>query len=1011
MPTDFLTEEQRQAYGQYVGDPTPPQLARDFHFDSIDLTHIRACSGSHQRLGFAIQLATVRFLGTFLDDPLAVPDIVVVHVARQLPITTTATLPRYRDRPRTARDHAALIATLYGYTTFTDQPGHFRFLRWLYGRAWRGTDRAGILFDRAVAWLREHKILLPGITTLERTIADVSDQAGRRFWTVLTRSAPAPVLEHLERLLEVPQGQRLTTLERLRRPPTQIGVRGLQAALRRVADIESRHLHTLMVPAVPTSRLKPLVRHASLARTQSIARMTEARRRATLIAYAATLHPTALDETLDVFDQHLDQVFARAERRGQQRRIRTLKDLDAAALILEGACTTLLDPAHGDGDVRSAVLAQYSLQDLHNAIVKVRELAQPPQAPHADELKAHYTSLRRILTPLLQTITFDATPAGQHVIDALEFLVRLDQPQPPKLHHAPTDVVTGRWKPLVLDSNQVVDRPFYTLCVLEQLQAHLDRRDVFVPAADRWGDPRAKLMAPALWATERGRLTEDLGRSLDPAHELACLTTKLDDAYQEAMAALANDPTITLVESDGHDRPSLERLEKLDEPPSLLNLRRAVRHLMPQVDVTEMILEIHALTGFLDDFTHISESGARVEDLHLSLCAVLVAEACNLGLEALVDQTVPALRRERLAWVQQHYVRVETLALANARLVDFQRTIPLAQHWGGGEVASADGLRFVVPVRTIHAGPSHRYFPGGRGVTWYNGISDQHTGFAATVVAGALRDAPWLLNLLLDQQTSLRPREVMTDTAGYSDIIFALFFLLGYEFSPRLADFTSMRFWRIDPMADYGPLQDLSRHRINTRVIADFWDEMLRVAGSLSAKTVTADVLVRWLHGDKRPNGLARALTELGRICKTLYLLKYMTDPVYRRRILTQLNKGEHRHKLARVVFHGQRGELRQRYRIGQEDQLGALGLILNVVVLWNTRYMNAAINHLTVQGEVIRDADKARLAPFGHRHLNLIGRYLYAVPADIHQGALRPFRDPSDADDPLFDLEDLDGL
>jgi hypothetical protein len=85
--------------------------------------------------------------------------------------------------------------------------------------------------------------------------------------------------------------------------------------------------------------------------------------------------------------------------------------------------------------------------------------------------------------------------------------------------------------------------------------------------------------------------------------------------------------------------------------------------------------------------------------------------------------------------------------------------------------------------------------------------------------------------------------------------------------------------------------------------------------------------------------------------------------------------------------------------------------LILNVVVLWNTRYMNAVIDHLTAQGAMISDEDKVRLAPFVHRHLNLIGRYLYALPVDIHHGALRPFRAPSDADDSLFDLEDLDGL
>jgi hypothetical protein len=119
---------------------------------------------------------------------------------------------------------------------------------------------------------------------------------------------------------------------------------------------------------------------------------------------------------------------------------------------------------------------------------------------------------------------------------------------------------------------------------------------------------------------------------------------------------------------------------------------------------------MHARTGFATEFTHISEGAARVEDLPISLCAVLLAEAWNIGLEPVVRSDVPALTRGRLSWVQQNYIRAETLTRANACLVDTQSTVALAQAWGGGEVASADGLRFVVPVRTLNAGPNRKYF-------------------------------------------------------------------------------------------------------------------------------------------------------------------------------------------------------------------------------------------------------------------------------------------------------------
>ena len=153
----------------------------------------------------------------------------------------------------------------------------------------------------------------------------------------------------------------------------------------------------------------------------------------------------------------------------------------------------------------------------------------------------------------------------------------------------------------------------------------------------------------------------------------------------------------------------------LDDPPSLEELREVTERRLPRVDLPELLLEVNTWTGFADAFPHVSESRSRIPDLATSVCAALVAEACNIGLAPLVRKDNPALTRSRLSWIQQNYLRTaETLTQANAALVDCQATIPLAQEWGGGEVASADGLHFVVPVRTLNAGPNPRYFGAGR---------------------------------------------------------------------------------------------------------------------------------------------------------------------------------------------------------------------------------------------------------------------------------------------------------
>lgn len=156
-----------------------------------------------------------------------------------------------------------------------------------------------------------------------------------------------------------------------------------------------------------------------------------------------------------------------------------------------------------------------------------------------------------------------------------------------------------------------------------------------------------------------------------------------------------------------------------------------------------------------------------------------------------------------------------------------------------------DGLRFVIPVKSTNSRSNSKYFGAVRGVTYYNFTSD--TGFNGIVIPGTIRDSLYILQGILEQQTILQLKEIMTDTAGYSDIVFGLFGLLGYQFSPRIADVGSTRFWKLDSYADYRVLNKIVKNRIRKDVIARYWDDMLRVAGSLKLGTVNSTQLIHIL--------------------------------------------------------------------------------------------------------------------------------------------------------------------
>jgi TnpA family transposase len=565
------------------------------------------------------------------------------------------------------------------------------------------------------------------------------------------------------------------------------------------------------------------------------------------------------------------------------------------------------------------------------------------------------------------------------------------------MRDAPTTAIPKAWRPYVLDENErVVDPRAYVFSIIDAWRTAIKRRDVFTEPGARYGDPRRGLLEGAAWASSQPLICRALNRSLDADLEIEGLTRLLDTAYREVNSRIDTNPDLRIEKVDGKSQIIVTPLDKLEEPDSLKALRAEVARRMPRVDLPDVVLEIMGRTELANAFTHLSERQARVDDFSISLGAALVAAGCNIGFAPMIQESIPALRRERLSWVRQNFIRADTLSAGGALLVAAHNALPLVAHWGAGDVASVDGMRFIAPASAIHAGPNPKYYGQGRGVTWNNMLSNQFSGLNALVVPGTLRDSLVLLALLLEQETELEPLEIMTDTASYSDAVFALFWLLGYQFSPRLADIGGARLWRIDRKADYGQFNALTTGSINVGLIRENWPDLIRLAGSLKLGHLKAAGVMRTLQVKDNPTTLARALSELGRIIKSLHVLRYVDDAAFRRRILTQLNRQELRHRLGRRIFLGERGEIRSSLRQGQEEELGAMGLLLNVVVHWNAIYMQEVITQLKTEGWVIEDADLARLSPLIWRHINFLGRYNFAVPEVVANGGLRPLSNPS---------------
>jgi TnpA family transposase len=238
-----------------------------------------------------------------------------------------------------------------------------------------------------------------------------------------------------------------------------------------------------------------------------------------------------------------------------------------------------------------------------------------------------------------------------------------------------------------------------------------------------------------------------------------------------------------------------------------------------------------------------------------------------------------------------------------------------------------------------------------------------------------------------------------TDGGGDSDHVFALCTLLGFQFAPRIPGLKHRRLYTFGKPSTWPTLEPMIGGRINVALIRAHWREILCVAASVRAGTVTASLIMRQLASYPRQNGVAAALRELGKLERTLFTLDWISDPELRRSTGQELNKGESRNSLSRAVFIHRLGEIRDRTYENQQHRVSGLNLLVTAIILWNTRYLEHAADALR-RFEDIPDHLLVHLSPLGWEHVNLTGNYVWdaASRASGNAVGLRPLRSHPEA-------------
>jgi TnpA family transposase len=474
------------------------------------------------------------------------------------------------------------------------------------------------------------------------------------------------------------------------------------------------------------------------------------------------------------------------------------------------------------------------------------------------------------------------------------------------------------------------------------------------------------------WANEREEAYTALILPNDADRVVDKLRQEYVEAVEQAERGLPDNPFATVTDGRLH----LKRPDALEIPERVKQIKRVIETSLPHVRIEDLLQEVDRLCGFTRELRPLSGYEPRGGNLYQTLLAALIAHGTNLGIAAMAH-SVEEISVDLLQYVSQMFLTETSLKTANAALVDYHHRLQLSSIYGAGIASSSDGQRFGIQASSLLASFYPRYFGYyERAIAIYTHTSDQYSVFGTRVISCSPREALYVLDGLLENDTILRPREHYTDTHGFTEQLFGLCFLLGYSFMPRLRDLADQQLYKVDRTLPLGRLQSLFHSSVDLDRIPEQWDQLVRVAASLRNRVVPAHIVLQRLSSASPSDRVAKALTTLGRIVKTIFILRYIHEEKIRRRVQLQLNRGEGRHELARWLFFANRGE----FRTGDYEEImnkaSCLSLLSNAVLVWNTTKIGNIVGQLRAAGEQIDDVDLARVSPLAHRHVIPNGTY-----------------------------------
>jgi TnpA family transposase len=945
-------------------------LLRDWSLTKDDLREIHRAR-SQGRLWTALHMCSLRRTGRFVDEPERIPQEAIVHLARQIGIHPAA---RLAILPRQATDSAIRIRVreYLGFVTFSPD-AEVRLTANLAELALDGLGSAELV-ERAEAFLLAARFVLPARAALERLVASLNRQALEALFTRIAGRFSASTRAAFDRLVgntdDDAEFDGKASVGRYRTPPASSMGRFTRTAGEQLGEINAMLQGLPDLSDISHRVLRQLAELCRRYDGHALRRFPAAKRYSLLACFLLDRRQGLLDDMVQAHDNHMT---------GLMRRARHAAEADARQLrqAAEAGLVTLIDTGEavftGDREESVAGLRERIGADrLESALLACRAVAANDARGVVDAVIARYPDLRKSL-PAFWSLPFASDTGRDDLLIALDTVRRLDQGIIKTLpDDVPTDFVPVGWQKALRDDRGQLRRSLWETALALAVRDALRSGDLHLPHSRQHAGFWSLVLDERLWASSRTACYADLGLSDRPAEHLAQLAREIGSAATVFIDGLATNSFARIDQG----QLSLSRPDALTVTAELRSLRRLIESRMPRIRLEDVLLDVDRRCGFTRAFRPLAGYEPRGTDTYRTLLATVIAHGTNLGLTAM-GSSVERLTAADLQHASRWLVREATLRAANAQIIEYQHRLPFAAIWGDGRLSSSDGQRFAAPPGTLIGAYHPRHFGYyDRAVSVYSHVSDRLGVYGTQVISCAPREATYVLTSILDNHTSIDPEMHTTDTHGFTEALWGLCHLLGIDFMPRLKDLADQRLWRSNSSQIPNSLAGLFAGNADVVAITEQWDQLVRIAASLKARTAPAHVVLQRLTSNGPSDRVAKALSALGRLVKTRNILRYLHDEPLRLRIQTQLNRGEARHGLARWLFFADQGEFRTSDFEMIMNKASCLSLLSNAVVLWNTLQIERIVTELRASGTPIRNEDLVHVWPLQRRHITPNGVY-----------------------------------